>query len=482
LSVLAQLGVAVHLLLFASSGAVGAYLLGNWPAPFGIVLAVDRLTALMLTLTALVAVASVLYARGGDERRGAHFHALLQFQLMGLNGAFLTADLFNLFVFFEVLLIASYGLLLHGVGSARLRASMHYVTFNLAGSALFLIAVAMLFGITGTLNMADMAGRVAALGPTDMVLVRSAALLLLVVFCIKAALLPLYFWLPDAYGAATAPVAALFAIMTKVGVYAIARMYTLVFGEGAGVAAAVAWPWLPLLAMTTLALAAIGALAAERLRTLVAYIVIASAGTLLLAIGLGTTRGIAAGLFYIVNSTLVGAGLFLLVDRLARMRGGLGDRLRPTPLPAAGWAGAGAAFALLAVSAAGMPPLAGFLGKGLILDAARGSPLTVAAWIVILSSSLGLIIALARSGTTVFWAAPAGAEPAGTPPPAPFGHRAALGWLLLLVIANALFADQLAKYADATARQLMERRSYVEAVMGAEPVAPLWPTREGLRK
>jgi multicomponent K+:H+ antiporter subunit D len=483
LSVLLQLAVAVHLLTQAAGGKVSAYLLGNWPAPFGIALALDHLSALMLVLTAVVALASVVYARGGDESRSAHFHALFQFQLMGLNGAFLTADLFNLFVFFEVLLIASYGLLLHGGGAARLRASVHYVTFNLAGSALFLIAVAMLFGVTGTLNMADLAERVAALGAEDAVLVRSAALMLLVVFCVKAALLPLYFWLPDAYGSATAPVAALFAIMTKVGVYTIARVYTLVFGDDGGVAAQVAWPWLPVFALGTLALATVGALAATRMRTLAAYIVIASAGTLLLAIGLGTVAGVAAAVFYMVNSTLVAAALFLLVDRISRMRGELRDRLRPAPLPQRGWASSGVLYAVVAISAAGMPPLAGFLGKGFVLDAARDSPLTGAAWAVILVSSLGIVIAMARAGTTLFWAGQDEAvrDAVAGPKPMP-GHRIALAWLVILVIANAVFAGRLAQYAQSTARQLIERRPYIAAVLGSRPVAPLWAPRQGIKK
>jgi multicomponent K+:H+ antiporter subunit D len=488
-SVLAQLAVAVMLLARAADGGVGAYLLGNWQAPFGIALALDRLTALMLVLTAIVALASVVYARGGDEARGPHFHALMQFQLMGLNGAFLTADLFNLFVFFEVLLIASYGLLLHGGGSARLRASLHYVTFNLAGSSLFLIAVATLFGLTGTLNMADLAVRVAGLGAGDAVLVRAAALLLLVVFCVKAALLPLYFWLPDAYGAATAPVAALFAIMTKVGVYAIVRMYTLVFGDGGGVAADVAQPVLPVFAIGTLLLAGVGALAAQRLRTLTAYIVIASAGTLLLAIGFGSAAGTAAALFYVVNSTLVAAALFLLVDRIAAMRGSLRDRLRPAPLPQGGWASAGVLFAIVAIAAAGLPPLAGFLGKGFVLDAARSSSLAAPSWAVVLASSLGIMVALARAGTTVFWAGRGDPTTLRTETGAPVdrqywadGHRIAFGWLLLLVLANAVFAGQLARFAHDTALQLAERRPYVEAVLGARPVPPLWTPRRGMKK
>ena len=377
-AVLAQIAVAVALALQAAQGPVQAYLVGNWQAPFGIALALDRLAALMLVLAAVIALASLLYARRRDAERGAHFHALLQFQLMGLNGAFLTADLFNLFVFFEVLLIASYALLLHGAGRARLRAAVHYVTFNLAGSALFLVAVSLLYALTGTLNLADLALRVPQVAGEDAVLLRSAALLLLVVFCVKAALLPLYFWLPETYGAATAPVAALFAIMTKVGVYAIARVYTLVFGDAGGAAAQVAWPWLPLLALATLALGAVGALAATRLRGLVAYLVVGSAGTLLLALGLGSAGTVAAGLFYLVHSTLTAAALFLIVDRVSALRGDHSDRLQPAT-PCGPATAAGAAFFFCAVAAAGLPPLTGFLGKALLLDAAPGRSGTSAA-------------------------------------------------------------------------------------------------------
>jgi multicomponent K+:H+ antiporter subunit D len=188
------LALAALCLRFAATGDVHTYLLGNWAAPFGIALALDRLSALMLTLTALVALVSLLYALGGDARRGPHFHALFQFQLMGLCGAFLTADPFNLFVFFEVLLSASYGLLLHGHGAgqrARLKATVHYVIFNLTGSALLLIAVSLLYGLTGTLNMADLALRLGGLSPESAALAQAAALLLLTVFAVKAALLPL---------------------------------------------------------------------------------------------------------------------------------------------------------------------------------------------------------------------------------------------------------------------------------------------------
>ncbi len=475
---LVLLGVAVHLMALAADGDVRAYLLGNWKAPFGIALALDRLSALMLVLTAIVAVGSVLYAcgsgaRGAHDQQGAHFHTLFQFQLMGLNGAFLTADLFNLFVFFEVLLIASYGLLLHGQGAERARAAIHYVGFNLAGSALFLIAVSLLYGITGTLNMADLAQRVAMLGHESSGLVRAAALLLIVVFGVKAALLPLYFWLPDTYRAASAPVAALFAIMTKVGVYCIARVTTLIFGEGAGVAANVALPWLPGLALGTLALAALGTLAAVRLRTLVAYLVIASAGTLLLAVGLGSRATLAAALFYLINSTLVAAALFLLVDAIARGRGEADDRLLAAPL--ARRAAYGALFFVFALEAAGLPPSGGFLGKALLLEATTGAGWMASSWTFVLLSGLVFMIALARAGSTVFWRAEdanAMQRAAARLRPAEAG---AIAWFVVamgLVVVN---AGAVSRFADAAAAQLLARSPYVASVLGTEPrpAAPL---------
>jgi len=485
-------GLAVQ----AADGTVRAYLLGNWAAPFGISLALDRLAALMLLLTSIVGLAGLLYAGGGDAQRGAHFHSLLLFQLAGLNGAFLTADLFNLFVFFEVLLIASYGLLLHGGGAARLRAAIHYVSFNLTGSALFLVAVSMLYGLTGTLSMADLAERVTRVPEADATLLRIAAMLLLVVFCVKAALLPLYFWLPETYSSASAPAAAVFAIMTKVGIYAIARVTTLVFGPDAGAGAGVAQPWLPALALATLVLGTAGALAARRLRLLVAYLIVASAGTLLTAIGLGTPATVGAGLFYLINSTLVAAAMFLLVDRIALGRGVLADTLEPAP-HGAQRALLGAAFFLLAMALAGLPPLAGFLGKALLLDATRDTPLAVWVWAIVLCTGLAVIVALARAGSTVFWrggdedarlaASPVHAGRIGGangPHVAARGDGPALaiGLLAVLVVGCALFAGPISAYTGAAAAQLFAPRGYVDAVLGERPAPAMFDVRREMRE
>ena len=481
---LLQLVLAVLLFGQASAGEVQAYLLGNWQAPYGIALALDRLSALMLLLTTAVACGALVYALGGDgdSARGLHFHALFQFQLMGLAGAFLTADLFNLFVFFEVLLAASYGLLLHGATRQRLRASVHYVVFNLTGSALFLVAVSLLYALTGTLNMADLAQKVPALPPQDLRLALAAASMLLVVFAVKAALLPLYFWLPDTYAGASAPVAAMFAIMTKVGVYAIARMTTLVFGPAwLGAAALV----LPTLALATLVLAAIGVLAATQLRGLVAYLVVGSAGTLLLAVGLGTPGTLAAALFYLVNSTLVAAAWFLIADRIAAARGGV-DRLDArTWAGASAWAPLGVAFFIAAVAAAGVPPLAGFFGKALLLQAAGQTPLAV--WVValVLGSSLAMMVALARAGSTLFWKPASGALPTGTTQsvsPSSAACTLAIVALLSAVVATSVGAGPLSAYTAAAAQQLLARQGYIDAVLGARPVAPAYDVRREMRE
>jgi multicomponent K+:H+ antiporter subunit D len=464
---LAQLGVCLVLLQAAARGEVAVYLLGNWPAWSGIALMVDRLSALMLVLAAGLAVCAQLHATGGQDRRGPHFHALFQFQLAGLSGAFLTADLFNLFVFFEVLLISSYGLLLHGDGALRLKRSLHYVAFNLVASALFLVAVALLYGVLGTLNMADLAGRIARVPAADAALVRSAGLLLLVVFCAKAALLPLHLWLPGAYAAATAPVAALFAVMTKVGVYAVVRVHGLLFGADAGAAADLAWPWLLPAGLATLVLASLGALAATTLRRLVAYLVVASAGTLFIAVGSAGEAALGAGLYYLVHSTLAAAALFLLADLVRRARGEATDSLRTV----GGMVGRGPlalAFLLGAMAIGALPPWSGFLAKALLLDALADHPAAAWIWTIVLGSGLLVILALARAGSHLFWREPAG--PAATPiSPPRAAERVATSLLLAGLVALSVFAEPAARFARDAAAQLRSPATLAAGVLATEP-------------
>ncbi|MBT5296449.1 MAG: monovalent cation/H+ antiporter subunit D, partial [Octadecabacter sp.] len=285
--VIAMIAIAAGLSWQASDGTILIYQLGDWAAPFGIILVGDMLSTLMVLLTAVLALFVLLYAIGsGWDDRGRHFHALFQFQLMGIMGAFLTGDLFNLFVFFEVLLIASYGLMIHAGGNERLRAGVQYVLFNLLGSTLFLFALGAIYAETGTLNMADLAARADLIGAGSTVGIRVAAVLLLLVFAIKAALVPLHFWLPSSYVEAPGPVAALFAIMTKVGAYAIIRVYTMVFPPDLEATAGLHDVWLQPAALLSLALGTIGVLAAKKLDRLVAFSVIGSMGMVMVAIAL----------------------------------------------------------------------------------------------------------------------------------------------------------------------------------------------------
>lgn len=470
----ALLLVSLLLLVQAADDRVLIYYVGDWPAPYGIALVVDRLSALMLSLAAILGCASLLYAVGGDDRGGRYFYALFQMQLLGINGAFLTGDLFNLFVFFEILLIASYALQLHGGGRERVRAALHLVVLNLVGSSIFLVGIGAIYAATGTLNMADLAMRVAEASPEQAGLLRVGGLLLLVVFALKAALAPLGFWLPPAYSSASAPVAALFAIMTKVGVYAILRVHGLVFGPEAGSVASLVIPLLLPAGLATIAVATLGVLASRDLQRLLAHLVVLSAGTLICALGLGSEAAVSAVLYYALNSTLVGGGLFLLAGLIARERGAVGGRLdearnlvRPVPL--------GTLFFLGAVGVAGLPPLAGFVAKLYILQSALGHP--AAAWVfgVILGSGLLVVVTLSRAGSAIFWRtgdAPAEGEAAGP--------LASLSTALLLLGTVALMvgAGPTTAYTRATAAQLADRSGYVTAVMANLGVSPPASQRE----
>lgn len=460
----ALLGIisAAGLLLTADSGAIQVYALGNWEAPFGIVLVVDRLAAGMVLLTALLAGAALLYASAGFDQLGRHFHPLFQLQIMGIQGAFLTGDLFNLFVFFEIMLLASYALLATGSGLARTRAGLAYVVLNLAGSALFLIALGMLYGSLGTVNLADVAVRLASLDH-NIALARLAAALLITVFALKAALLPLSFWLPHTYAAAGAPAAALFVIMTKVGIVSILRVQAIAFSPAAATADLL-HGWMQPLALATIMFATLGVLAAARLRNLVPWLVLSSAGTLLLVPGQANPEVTSAALYYLVQSTLIGAAFFLLVEMVAERRGGCEDRFLPGPAFKAPWLAF--AFFVAAATVAGLPPFSGFLGKLMLLSSLRGSSGAPWIWTVLLLSGFLIMVALARKGGRLFW------ERDYDLPAAPI---AAFSWrktsaVLLLVAAGpllTLFARPLADFAARTASQLHAPNLYTEAVLGS---------------
>jgi multicomponent K+:H+ antiporter subunit D len=463
---IALAGVGILLVTSAAHGGISVHAMGNWSAPFGIVLVLDRLSAAMVLLTAVLAIPVLLYALAGTDAKGRHFHPLFQLQLAGLNGAFLTGDIFNLFVFFEVLLAASYGLLAHGGGLLRARASIAYVVLNLAGSTLFLIALALIYGMLGTLNMADLALVLPQVPPSDQAIVRTAFVLLVIVFALKAALIPLSFWLPLAYSAATAPVAALFAILTKVGIYALLRLSGIVFASAA-FTADLFEPWLVQVAIGTIALGTIGVLAAPRLSVVVAYLVVISTGSLLAVIAVPGVSSAAAAIYYMLHSTLVTAGFFLLADAIANQRGEFADKLVRGP-HVRDIKRLGTGFLILAVAASGVPPLSGFFGKVMLMQSVQTSGWVSAIWPALLVSSVIVALALARKVSVLFWE-PIADEPRPVYPP-PSKLRAAA--VVALVAASpilTLATGSVSAYARAAAEQLVNRQGYIDAVLGVSP-------------
>ena len=461
----ALLIAAVALFGVAQDDAIRAYPLGGWPAPFGIVLVLDRLSAMMLVLASVLALVVMIHAIvTAVDRKGWHFHPLFHFQLLGLNGAFLTGDLFNLFVFFEVLLIASYGLMLHGQGAARLKAGVGYVVVNIVGSAIFLIALGLFYGLTGTLNMADLARRIAMLGTPDQGLVRLAGLLLLTVFALKAAVVPLHLWLPRTYAATTPVVAALFAIMTKVGVYAMIRTVPLIFGDAAGAAAWVPAPWLLPAAVLTAIIGFAGVLAARAMREQAAFAILGSTGTLLLAVSCWTQATTAAALFYLVHATLAGAALFLVADVTLRRRGQYGDAIVPSPR-FEGQQAIGLLFLAATIAAVGLPPLSGFVAKLFILQTTAVTPAWIVIWATVLGTTLVGVIGFSRSGSTLFWK-PAAEEADSIA--CPDRSRAELVAPVLLVTLLAMLtlaAGWATAQTQATAAQIFAPERYVAAVL-----------------
>ncbi|QJE03590.1 monovalent cation/H+ antiporter subunit D [Massilia forsythiae] len=431
-SILAQLAAALVLGAMADGGywedGIGVYLAANWAAPFGIALVADRLAALMLVLTALLALAALHFAMLRWERIGVHFHTLFQFLLMGLNGAFLTHDLFNLFVFFEVMLAASYGLVLHGYNAQRLRASMQYIALNLAAAMLFLIGTALLYAATGTLNMADLAWRIAAMAgagdSADLSLVHAGAAILVLAFLIKSAMWPLGFWLPTTYAAASPPVAAMLVLMTKVGVVVILRLWLLLFPAGA--AGGFAYDALLWGGMATIVFGAAGMLSTGSAGRMAGYAATVSSGTLLAVVGYGQASLVTAGLFYLIGSTLAVAALLLLLELVDRIRTP-GAALLAVTMEA--WVvedkpdepvgqGVPAALAFLAVSfaacalmIAGLPPLSGFVAKfgmfhALLNPPAPGAAIAAPGWTLmalVFGSGLVAIVAMMRFGVRTFW-------------------------------------------------------------------------------
>ena len=465
------LATAILYLISASSGKISVYNLGEWAAPFGIVLVLDQLSALMIVLTYALATPILWYASHEWDARGRYFHAMFHFLLMGLCGAFLTGDLFNLFVFFEILLMASYVLLLHGQGKARFQLGIHYVTINLLASALFLIGLGIIYGSVGSLNMADVARLIPLLEPDQHKLAVAGGLLLFVVFGIKAAMLPVGFWLPKTYAVATTPVAAIFTIMTKVGIYAILRINGTVFDDHLSQSILVSW-LLPI-GLITSVYGVIGAIGAERLRRFVGFMILSSIGTILIAISLFNTLAWAAALYYLVHSTLIAAAFYLLSGWITSQRGAFKDHFKVAPHMKQQKT-VSLTFFVIALMMAGLPPFSGFLGKVFILQATSHSPYQLLIIIVVLIVSLLSIIAFTRIGFVLFWRAtqpednPNSAEYKAyqaLPDQAPARNDKTIYLLLSALILYMVCASPIQQYMFKTAEQIQNNALYESRIL-----------------
>ena len=497
-SIIVQLFVALSLLVYTSgyleselTNNIAVYLLGNWQAPLGIVLVADQLAALMLCLTAFLGLTSLIYSTAMWNRVGIHFYPLFQFILMGLNGAFLTGDLFNLFVFFEVFLAASYGLLLHGSGERRVSSSMLYVTINMVGASLLLISISMIYSITGTLNLAEVAAKAGALRSEDRLLFETACSILGVAFLVKAAAWPLNFWLPNAYSAASAPVAAMFAVMTKVGIYTLLRVGSLLLPSGAPTAFGGDWTFY--IGIATLIFGILGVLAEKNLGRLAGYSMILSSGVLLSALGMPGVSMTGPTLYYLISSVLASSALFLLVELIGRVDTyessvlsvsmeafGLGEEEDTTDysdevvglkLPGA-FAFLGVSYIVAALVLIGLPPLSGFIGKiGLLSNALKLNNYEISGihtWLLLgflIFSGLASLISYMRAGVLKFWTP----EKISIPT---LSFREAIPIVLLLstCILMSIFANSVMTLMNNIALSLDEPFHYINAVMQQQPL------------
>lgn len=463
------------------------YVLGNWRPPFGITLVLDRLSALMVFLASLLGAASTIFSLAHWQKAGPHFHSLMQFMIAGVNGAFLTGDLFNLFVFFEVMLTASYALALHGSGQARIRAGMHYVVINLVASSFFLIGAALIYGVTGTLNMADLAMKLSTLPVEDCIIFETGAAILGLAFVIKAGMWPLNFWLTPTYSAAAAPVGASFAILSKVGIYVILRLTLLIFGVQNKELAGFGNDILFYGGLVTLIFGFIGVLASQALCRLASYSVLVSSGTVLTAIGTGNSSLTAGVLFYIISSTLSLAAFFLLVELVERSQDTAANVLAVTMevygedeedeedevgtcLPAT-LAFLGACFGITAILIIGMPPFSGFVAKFMMITGVFNPDginmdnyiPAMRDWVFVtfvILSGFAALIAMTRTGIRTFWASIEGKIPR-----VQIIEFAPVAGLLGLCLILTIAAGPVANYLATTADELHNPSDYIGSVL-----------------
>ncbi|API90607.1 MULTISPECIES: Na+/H+ antiporter subunit D [Virgibacillus] len=370
---------------------------GDWIAPYGIVLVMDGLAAILVLTTNVITTACAFYAphAGLEKRERFYFYPFFFFLITGVSGAFITGDLFNLFVFFEVLLMASYGLIVLGGGKVQLRESLKYLLINLFSSMLFVTTVAFLYAVVGTVNMAQIAERVQEVEQQG--IITTIGILLFFVFATKAALFPLYYWLPKSYIVPNPVISALFgALLTKVGIYSILRVFSLIFVHRTDLTHEM-FIWIAGLSMI---FGVIGALSTSNIKLIIAYNIIPAIGFILLGIGVLNESGISGSIYYLVNDMIIKTALFLLVGIISYVAG-TSDLRKMGGLihyyPSLGWL-----LFLSAAVLAGLPPFSGFIGKLLLLKGAfeQGE---IAIVIIGLLTSLLILYSIVKIFINGFW-------------------------------------------------------------------------------
>lgn len=430
--------------------------LGSWPAPFGITMVSDMLSVLLVTTSILITFFVVWYSFTsiGEERERHYYYPAVLFMLTGVNGAFTTGDIFNMFVFFEVLLMASYVLIVLGGEKKQLRESIKYILVNVISSALFVVTIALLYSVIGTVSMADIAVKVAEVGQPGILTV--IAILFLLVFGIKGAIFPLYFWLPGSYAAPPMPVLALFgALLTKVGVYAITRVYTLFFIHNM----AVTHELLLVLSIITIIAGCIGALAYFDLKQIMIYNIVIAVGVILFGVAQMNENGMTGAMFYLMHDMIIKGALFLLIGIIIvitgtsnlRKMGGL-----MTTHAFLGWM-----FLIAAFGLAGIPPLSGFTGKLLITKGAFEAGNAVGS-IIMLASSLVVLLSVIRIFLYAFWGeAKLPASRQNVP------YRSLMAPAVLLVILSVAYgvgSEWLVAYMTDASNVLLNPSTYIDAV------------------
>ncbi len=463
------LAASLFLMARVLADGVVAGQMGGWPAPFGITLVADLLSGVMVVITAIIALAVSVYALAdvdeGMEAQG--YHALFQVLIAGVTGAFLTGDLFNLYVWFEVMLISSFGLLILGGRAEQIDGGVKYVALNLVSTILFLTGIGLLYGMTGTLNMADLASAVDTADPGLLTVVATA---FMIAFGVKAALFPLFFWLPASYHTPAFAVSAVFAgLLTKVGVYALIRMFTLIFDHDIAFTHTILL-WVAGLTMVT---GVLGAAAQTDFRKILSFHIVSQIGYMILGLALLTPLAIVGAVFYLVHHIVVKANLFLIAGVASRIAGGtelqrIGGLYKTAPLLAA-------LFLIPAFSLAGFPPLSGFWAKFILVKAA----LEVEGWViagVALLVGLLTIYSMTKIWAQAFWEPhPEGREPRLSSLSS--RDRAAMllpiGALAAITVAIGLFPEPFVAFAEDAAAQLLDPSAYVEAVGAVSVAAPV---------